>query len=170
MVRLKVSLFAVSAVILALGPASAADVAPEPMSFDWSGVYVGVHAGASFGDYSVTERSDWNKQGDEWDIGDTDFIGGAQIGYNYQMDSVVIGVEADVGYLGLGDEATQPGSAPYGYDTFAKIDGGGYATIRGRLGVAFDRFLPYVTGGIAFADLQNEVIDNCNTGDCGIEL
>ncbi len=32
-------------------------------------------------------------------------------------------------------------------------------TVRGRVGLAFDRFLPYVTGGVAFASLKNELFD-----------
>ena len=32
------------------------------------------------------------------------------------------------------------------------------ATVRGRIGVAFDRFLPYFTGGVAFANFKNELI------------
>jgi outer membrane immunogenic protein len=124
----------------------------------------------SIGDHSVEELSNWNLQGDTWDIGKTNFTGGAQASYNYQADSFVWGIEAELGYLGLNDSATQPGSEPFGFDTHAEIDGGLFSTVRGRTGFAADRFLPYLTGGIAFADLKDKVIDDCNTGPCGSDL
>jgi hypothetical protein len=55
----------------------------------------------SIGDHSVEELSNWNLQGDTWDIGKTNFTGGAQASYNYQADSFVWGIEAELGYLGL---------------------------------------------------------------------
>ena len=34
-----------------------------------------------------------------------------------------------------------------------------FADLRARAGVAFDRFLPYITGGVVFADLNNSLVD-----------
>ena len=38
-----------------------------------------------------------------------------------------------------------------------------FADLRARFGMAFDRFLPYVTGGVVFADLTNKLSDTDNT-------
>jgi outer membrane immunogenic protein len=119
------------------------------------------------------------------------FVGGGQIGYNYQFtpgNGWVLGVEADVQGVGFGrrrntvlsngasfftaanvaDFGATPGlgiadptgtgnvalfnNAANGFDR-SRIDW--FATVRGRLGYAFDRFLIYGTGGVAFADRQD---------------
>ena len=89
------------------------------------------------------------------------FAGGAQIGYNYQVGSLVYGVEADLDFLsGRGRKTgTVALGAPFAAGTTLTTSGGGggsyIGTVRGRLGVAFDRFLPYVTGGLAYGNTRN---------------
>src|SRR5262249_10038331 len=83
------------------------------------------------------------------------FGGGIQAGYNYQTGSIVWGLEADANYIHL--------RKSYTTDVFAGVDGGTYEadgsirsnwliTLRPRIGVAFDRLLLYVTGGLAIAN------------------
>jgi outer membrane immunogenic protein len=86
--------------------------------------------------------------------GDSDNIKGAlfggTIGYNHQPvgSNLVYGVEFDAAWTDAGDSA----STVVGGTTFsAKIEGQAIATLRGRLGWAFDRTLVYVTGGGALA-------------------
>jgi outer membrane immunogenic protein len=91
-------------------------------------------------------------------------IGGGQIGYNYQINSVVLGIEADIqgsgqkgdGAFGLPGTPRPAGIAALptptvtGTDT-DKLDW--FGTVRGRLGFATpERLLPYVTGGWAFGN------------------
>jgi outer membrane immunogenic protein len=79
---------------------------------------------------------------------DGGFVGGAQIGYNYQMGSFVIGVEGDLQYADLGGASyAVPGVGIVSYD-----NSDWFGTVRARAGFAFDRALVYATGGFAFAD------------------
>lgn len=127
-------------------------VAAAPI-FTWTGFYVGVNAGVGFnnGDDDIVFGTD-TIFADSDD--DASFVGGAQVGYNYQMGSFVVGVEGDLQWADFGSTT---------YD-FTGIGTGGlyttdssdwFGTVRGRVGVAFDRALIYATGGWAFTDNRN---------------
>lgn len=75
-------------------------------------------------------------------------IGGAHVGYNYQMGMFVAGLEGDVNGSNYNGNNTLGGLT---YGTRENIDG----SVRGRLGIAWDRALVYATGGAAFGDFQN---------------
>jgi len=101
--------------------------------YNWSGLYIGAHAG-----YGWSGSSDINMRGG--------FIGG-QIGYNWQTANLVFGIETDI------QGSSQSGSSTFvsGGTTFAdsqKLTW--FGTTRGRVGVAMDRWLPYVTAGVAY--------------------
>lgn len=164
----KIVLTGVSIVALA-GVTQAADLpsmkAPPafvpPPVFTWTGLYVGAQLGYQWGSSSIitiTNRtgvavinSGYNPDG---------IVGGAHIGYNWQLPSTsfVVGVEGDVdgsGYQGSGVSST-------GFvNRTTNIDVEG--SIRGRVGYAWERALIYATGGAAFAGIQN-VSTNLVTG------
>jgi outer membrane immunogenic protein len=84
--------------------------------------------------------------------------GGAQIGYNWQINNMVVGVEADGSWLSgkaartvtyLNAVALNPGDIMTNSTNATWL-----ATIRGRLGVTFDRTLLYATGGVAFGEVK----------------
>ncbi|MCB5173796.1 MULTISPECIES: outer membrane protein [Microvirga] len=157
------------------GVASAADLPvrtapPAPIVaavpiFTWTGFYVGVNAGYGWQDNNQNSvfvpagtfaapfagASGVVAFGDESGDG---FVGGGQIGYNYQFGSFVAGVEADLQWADLGADrglATFPGTFPPSFvaaGTAGGIDW--FGTVRARLGVAFDRALIYATGGFAY--------------------
>ena len=116
--------------------------------YDWTGFYVGGHVGYSRGnarvrlgdDDSANFRSSFGSH-----------TGGLQGGYNYVLPSrFLLGVEADVSFpnwLAADDVAwfrTTPNT-----DIAEKIDY--MATLRGRLGYAFDHWMVYATGGFAWS-------------------
>jgi outer membrane immunogenic protein len=85
---------------------------------------------------------------------------GLQLGYNFQRGPWVAGIEGDVQYGNISGPAsiqslfitgggTTQSYIQQSYDTLNM-----FATLRGRLGYAFDRFLPYVTGGAAVGMLR----------------
>jgi outer membrane immunogenic protein len=151
------------------GPPPAPTIVMAPYS--WAGFYVGVNGGYAdpTAKLSVAPGGgwvgdvDWNANANgpgitgvgTHDIGLHGFVGGVTAGYNYQFSNFVVGVEADADYMHLrGSYAT---SSNYGLDSgyywangSAGVDS--LFTIRGRAGVAFDRLLVFVTGGVAFAD------------------
>ena len=100
------------------------------------------------------------------------FVGGGQIGYNYQIGSFVVGVEADLQWADLGG-SDGAASVPPAYTAVGFIPAGAaggidwFGTVRARVGVAFDRALIYATGGFAYggADDDNDAFGLVNDDD-----
>src|SRR6185312_9428901 len=149
-----------------LGPAFKAPVlAPAP--FAWTGFYIGGNAGWGRGDVkssNLTTTTDGTLFGNPGFLGgpvtftnadrnfdlDHGFNGGVQIGYNWQIDKAVLGIEADFQWSGFkGTDVFQPTIDSPIATTDSKVDW--YSTVRARLGYAFGQFMPYVTGGLAVA-------------------
>jgi len=115
--------------------------AQGPAIHNWTGLYFGGHLGAG----AFTN---------EWSIGPLDapfgsgtasgFLGGAQIGINYQVGAIVVGLEADVSWAGLSGETC----APEGAKCDSQTDR--FGTLTGRFGIATDRALFYVKGDAAW--------------------
>jgi outer membrane immunogenic protein len=132
------------------------EVAPvPPPPCNWQGFYIGVNAGGTFGSSEATDIDDYNFRGERWSYNASGFVGGLEAGYNFQWRWLVLGVEGDVGYLGLDGSGAQP-SSPDG-DTIGFTNDGFYATFRGRIGASLlhDKLLAYATGG--GIGLNNEV-------------
>src|SRR5712675_2478649 len=98
MTRSLVSGIAFATLVMA-GSAMAADLprvaykAPPPAAlFSWTGFYIGVHAGAGWGLKEATFTSSANRSENQYLI--SGFLGGAQVGANYQFGSWVLGAEA----------------------------------------------------------------------------
>ncbi len=137
------------------GAASAADlpvrsappapiVAAAPI-FTWTGFYVGVNAGYGWSndDFDAIDAADVDDDGG--------FVGGAQVGYNYQIGSFVVGLEGDIQYADFGADGTFDLDGDGAFtDDFDSSDW--FGTVRARAGVAFGQALIYATGGFAFAD------------------
>ncbi|HEX5212093.1 MAG TPA: outer membrane protein [Pseudolabrys sp.] len=148
--------------ILALaGTASAADLprampmkapAPPVVSWDWTGFYLGVNGGLLWhkGSYDIVDTVPEELTGSATKAGGT--VGG-QIGYNWQLQNYVVGVEGDLNWVGA--SATLNGSA-FATSTFtSKLTW--LSTIRGRGGILIDpRTLLFVTGGVAFGGVEND--------------
>jgi outer membrane immunogenic protein len=136
--------------------------------FTWTGFYVGVHAGYSFGEADI--RTSGNAANTIANVGalarppslsfDQDgFMGGAQIGYNMQFGMFVAGIEADISYTDLSTtqsyfSPTTFGAALAGTRSTFSQDLEYLGTVRARLGVAFGRALVYATGGLAYGDVS----------------
>ena len=148
------SLFLASAA-LACVPMHGTNAAPRmspPAFFSWTGFYVGAHIGGVWGRSAQSVDVDTFGGISANNSQFSGVIGGLQAGYNYQVANFVFGIEGDYGWASAKSSVVTLG------DTH-NMALNSLATVRGRVGVAFDRFLPYVTGGVAFANLQNEVVD-----------
>ena len=196
--------------VTAAGSALAADLprraAPPPVFtpvpvFTWTGFYAGFNAGYGFGTgddraptvVAVSPGTRLFAAGNTFTSGvlafggersSDGFVGGGQIGYNYQLtpgSGVVIGVEADAQYADFGRNRNRfafaapagstlvPGSLVYNPNGLSGLDY--FGTVRGRLGYAFDRTLVYATGGFAYGSgggrdfgLPNSSRDDFQTG------
>jgi outer membrane immunogenic protein len=153
-------------------PARAAPPAPVFSAvpvFTWTGFYVGVNAG-----YGWQDNNDGSVfvpagtipgtgagtivYGD--DNGDG-FVGGGQIGYNYQIGSFVVGLEADLQWADLGgSDGTALVPAAYTAAGFVPAGAAGgidwFGTVRARAGVAFGQALIYATGGFAYGGADDD--------------
>jgi outer membrane immunogenic protein len=157
---------AVAALITA-NAASAADMglpvkgrALEP-AWNWSGFYAGLNAGYARG------TTVWNDlDGTINGVGGvlvhestSGFIGGGQVGYNWQSRYAVFGLEADFDYLSLKQttrllDLTDPSA------THWQIKGAvpWLGTVRGRAGLALDNVLIYLTAGLAYGRTEHTII------------
>jgi outer membrane immunogenic protein len=176
------------AVLLAAGPAYAGDAPPaeialapiSPPAFSWTGFYTGANAGYSMGDASfrITPTGAWagapgdipfvDAAGDP-DLGPNGFLGGWQIGVNYQTAPVlwsfplVLGLEGDIDYLAA-SAGTSRGAVPTTSITnvYTQAQQTGFGTFRARIGVPFWQALLYATGGVAVSqwDLRQDLLIN----------
>jgi outer membrane immunogenic protein len=112
----------------------------RPASYDWSGAYVGVWGGVACIDGILRD----NTAARSYINAGCGGKGGVLAGYNYQMDDIVMGVEADWGASGKVVHNIDP-TADF---SFAMNS---IATVRGRLGYAFDDTLLFLTAGGAWA-------------------
>ncbi len=148
-----------------MGSAAAADLSRryEPVVtkapimaqvYNWTGFYIGVNGGGGWG------RSDWTQTGN-FDL--SGGLVGGTAGYNWQTGPLVFGLEGDLDWSNIN------GSTFVGCVPGCKTSNNWLGTVRGRVGYAFDRILPYVTGGLAVGDMQADVAganvaNSTNTG------
>jgi outer membrane immunogenic protein len=141
----------VAAVAAVAGPACAADLPRQmvtkapvyPAPYDsWTGFYVGLNGGGGWGSssWSTSVLNDFNVSGG--------MVGGT-IGYNWQHGSWVLGLEGDLDWANISSSGTSI-LCPAG----CASENTWLGTARGRLGYAFDRWMPYVTAGAAFGDVK----------------
>jgi outer membrane immunogenic protein len=137
--------------------------------FSWTGFYIGANAGAAFNGKNNGFVSNGFAPaavpnayyGTAFGGGDnTRFTGGAQAGFNWQTSNVVWGLETDINFVDRGNTNNigVPVGAPLPYAVINGNNGGNgnwFGTVRGRLGLAFNRSLFYVTGGFAYGANRN---------------
>ena len=98
------------------------------------------------------------------------FTGGAQLGYNFQHDDLVFGLEADLAYPGINasekDSRTYPCCAPSSFTLKQDLSVGWLGTARAKLGFASGKALFYGTGGLAFGNVsyQSDFSDDYENG------
>jgi outer membrane immunogenic protein len=156
-----------------LGSAQAADMPvkamppPPPPPFSWTGFYLGGNLGAGW----ARQRVNDTLIGQEFSrSSDAVFIGGGQIGYNWQINqNFVLGIEWDFDAAGSNDN-NRVGNGiaiPPFVGTFAVRGGGGdrwMSTIAARLGFANDHWLFYAKLGGGEVGVSNFFITNTATG------
>ena len=114
--------------------------------FSWSGFYVGINGGYGFG------TSNWTATGLPVSTGNFDLKGavaGGTLGYNLQTGAWVWGIEGDFDYSWIKGTDTTTCGGP-GCET----QNNWLATGRLRVGYAWDRWLPYITGGAAGGNIK----------------
>ena len=135
------------------GPAMAADMrvrapvykGPPPVVsyFSWTGCYVGGHVGG------LWVKRDWSDATDGFNVGSHDangWLGGAQLGCNYQTGAWVFGIQGDYAWA----DASGSSANLLNVGGIISSDVKNLSSVTGRVGYAWDRFLLYVKGGGAW--------------------
>lgn len=148
--------------------ASAADMtAPVAGSaYDWSGFYAGLHIGVANGHIDATDVTQPNggfftdlvPAGTEgFNFRNANIAGGVHVGAQYQWQQFVFGGEATWTATGIDKTITSPYFPDSDTET-GKIEH--YATVVGRIGYAFDRFMVYAKAGYAGGEVGFRARDN----------
>jgi outer membrane immunogenic protein len=165
--------------------ANAADMDLAPAGAAWSNSEVdGDLACSSDGSLGADAFcDDFDFLSDEFrhsvDDGSAVFTGGAMIGANWQWETFVLGVEADVNYANFGASNRRDVVLPDGafdgitdgdpeyLSTRSDLDANWWGTLRARMGFAHDNFLFYGTGGMAWGTIDASArVDYCFDIDC----
>ncbi len=148
------SLFAGSALAADMPARMPVKAVPYAAAYNWTGAYIGLNAGYG-----------WDRSGDALGIlGNVNgFVGGGQIGYNWQPvgSPLVVGIEGDFQGTSMNTTSTLGAVTVQERDRW-------FGTIRGRIGYAWDRFMVYGTGGFAFVNTNfNTTVAGVNVSDSG---
>ena len=164
-------------ITLLASPVMAADMSvktslppPAAPAFSWTGVYFGLNAGWLGANNALVNQTTpgvdpgVDVQGlaalasGVFSLGNkSGFIGGAEIGYNYQFSNWVAGIEADI--QGIAGQAVNGSIASTSGTLSSTLTGSmdtrWLGTLRGRLGVLpAPTVLVYGTGGLAYSEVQ----------------
>jgi outer membrane immunogenic protein len=127
-------------------------VAVLPPVFSWTGCYIGAQVGWA----ELRDRQDLSSPVFALTVTDTaDGVkGGGHAGCNYQFNQFVIGVEGDIEAADINNSFAI--GAPFSNTTTGSVRLDWQASLRGRVGWAFDRLLLYATGGVAWGHVRDE--------------
>jgi outer membrane immunogenic protein len=131
----------------------------EPAA-SWAGWYIGAHAGAAWQKSDVTTNTGIDTPyafipDPNASFSKSGFIGGGQIGYNWQHGNFVFGLEGDISGLSGRASADVLDGNGYGITYSSKIRW--LSTVRGRFGLAVGDTMAYMTAGVAFGGVRNTV-------------
>jgi outer membrane immunogenic protein len=152
--------------------------AAGPCCFTWSGFYFGANAGAAWSSSHdlAFSGTDTGTGGFGSEIADgttpsrirldwgTSFTGGVQAGYNWQIQGILLGLEADLQWLNAYDSFSTVSTNPLRptITTSADRELNMLATLRGRLGVTlWERSVLFVTGGLGVGDATMRISSSC---------
>ena len=133
--------------------------APLPV-FSWTGFYIGGNLGAGWSQGNVTDSFFGLNYTSNSNAA---FLGGGQVGANYQINSWVIGIEGDFDWL-ANNQNSGPGTPVAGTTLQVSSNDRWITTIAGRVGYAFDRVLIYGKGGGGWVGNNNFTVTNVPTG------
>lgn len=139
-----------------------AEVLAAPSTIDWQGLYAGIHVGYGWGDAETTidalptPEQFINLAQTKMNPHPSGVIGGGQLGYNWQKNNFVFGIETDFSGSGMSksstyDSITQNTGASWNGTTTTHQDTDWFGTLRLRAGLTpCNKFLIYGTGGMAY--------------------
>jgi outer membrane immunogenic protein len=153
------------AALVASNPANAELLDPAPaypskfvntaLLYDWTGFYVGINGGGSFG------RTTWSDLNffTSGSVNVSSGLAGGTIGYNMQnLGRLVVGEEFDFGWRSF--SALMPAASCVTNGGDCEFTSRWVSTARVRFGYMVGTFLPYVTGGVAITEVNQGIVGN----------
>lgn len=168
---MKKFLLASAALMTMAASASAADLYRKAPAYaapvaSWTGFYVGLNGGYAGGKSSLGLDAAALGGGGGFGLGTLDlksngFLGGAQIGYNWQAGQFLWGFETDIQGSNI--------ESKLGFGAFGGGGGAGigdlgttvdyFGTVRGRVGISpWERTMVYATGGLAYGQVSTSFL------------
>jgi outer membrane immunogenic protein len=143
-------------------PRAPAAYIPPPPVYNWTGFYIGGNAGGAWAHGTVTDTlNGLNFSGTTNGV----FIGGGQVGANYQINWAVVGVEGTFDWAANNNNTSNGVLVPaLGQTVQVTVNNRWLTTVAARFGVAFDRVLVYGKGGGGWVGSSNSTITNVTTG------
>jgi opacity protein-like surface antigen len=150
---------------------------PAPASaVEWNGIYVGGQLGGFWPHLNITDVgydgysfAAAGTAGQVFHAGNTAVLGGGQVGWDHQHQSLVYGAEGAFGYMNLNGSTLDPGTAS---NTQAGMNAGVYENITGRLGMIAGQALLYGKGGLVLfqgdRNFSSEVTDITSINETGV--
>jgi outer membrane immunogenic protein len=173
---------AVAALALGSTTALAADLpvkaAPPVVIYDWTGFYLGISGGGSFGGSNHVDPNGANYTADGISV--RGGLVGGTVGYNWEVSRFVVGFEGDLSWVGeygshndnngfglpAGGAGGGLGTSLFANPNFQSFTKETWlATARGRVGYAVNNLLFYATGGYAGAGVTagiNSTVNNAS--------
>jgi outer membrane immunogenic protein len=144
-------------------PALAADLpykarpAPPPPVFSWTGFYIGANIGGAWSKGAITDVV----TGANLNTDSSGFIGGGQVGFNYQFNTFVLGLEWDIDGTTISKTSNV---VPTGFGNLqASANTDWISTLAARFGFALDHWLIYGKAGGAWVQ-NSATLTNLTTG------
>ena len=156
--KLRFLVLSAAYLFVSAAPGLAADPVVDSQ-YDWTGSFIGIQAGYGWGDSQVDEiDTATGTVNQTQDYDHDDFVAGFDAGYNFQSDSLVLGIVGDLEFASISGDQDFDGSSDA---TNKDIDWLG--SLRLRAGFAADSALFYVTGGLAAGHVDMEATEDNNT-------
>ncbi|MET2826229.1 outer membrane protein [Mesorhizobium shangrilense] len=149
---------AVLAALTSTGAMAADVVASEPApvaaTYNWSGFYAGANIGGGWSHVDWAFLPSLNPANHSG----SGVLGGLQIGYNFQNNNIVYGIEADISAADIHGGTACP-NPTFSCDSKVSMLG----SVRGRLGWTADRLLVYGTGGLGYGTVDISDVNSSGT-------
>jgi opacity protein-like surface antigen len=125
----------------------------SPDVIDWSGDYAGLMGGGAWQSITTTGMGASTK------FPASGAIGGVYTGHNWMFGQTMVGLEGATMLANITGHGAQPGAATTEYRDFTESD------VRGRVGYAFGRLMPFFAAGVAYGQSQQiDLTKNNNQG------
>lgn len=155
---MKLTLITIATLLVGCASACAQEMSASSVPvFSWTGSYIGIYGGG----LKSAPKASWEDGGlysarevRGFDVRDgLSGMVGVQVGYDYQIDHLVLGLAADIAYSANKTKIDVDGPIPGSLVLNSKTSYIG--TVRGRVGYAMDRALLYAHGGLAIGKIED---------------